>query len=344
MPTGFDQIRRQFERGVVILSFDTEQIWGYLDLFDEAHFRRRYPDSLDAHTKILASLSEANISATWFVVGAMAIHGSQGERDGRMAGLPYKWTCRIPAGNEVTAPLWYRPALLDVLRDARPPQEIGLHGGLTHFLWKDPLATREVVEWELAEGVKALEEGSNTPLSFSFAREQEAYHDLLPEHGIVCYRGRTVAPSFRLGPTILGKVARMADEIRRATPLMVWPQQTLPGLWNIPSSLFLYPIHPSRTKLAGLQSRIDRFVRGIEAAARQRGIFHYCMHPENLAESPQGFAMFQEMLGRLNLSRTRGDIEILTMRDVAVRMERARKAELRRIQLRRATTSLTCVK
>jgi hypothetical protein len=136
----------------------------------------------------------------------------------------------------------------------------------------------------------------------------------------------------------------MADEIRRATPRLVWPQQVLPGLWNIPSSLFLYPIHPSRTTLAGLQTRIDRFVRGIEAAARHRGIFHYCLHPENLTESPRGFAMFEEMLGHLNLSRARGDIEVLTMRDVAVRMERARKAELRRIQLRRATSSLTCVK
>ncbi len=29
------EVRKQFERGVVILSLDTEQIWGYLDLLSE---------------------------------------------------------------------------------------------------------------------------------------------------------------------------------------------------------------------------------------------------------------------------------------------------------------------
>lgn len=327
MAAGFDDVRRQFDRGVVILSFDTEQIWGYLDLFDETQFHRRYQGALDAHTKLLASLSEANVRATWFVVGGMALRGSQGTRDRRLAGLPYKWTSRIPVGDEATAPLWYRPSLLSALHQTKPAQEVGLHGGLTHFIWTDRNAAPEVVEWELAEGVRALEQALVAPLSFSFAREQEAYHHLLPAHGFICFRGGTVARSFRLGPTIVGKAARLFDEMRRSTPCLVWPRRTLPGLWNIPSSVFLYPIHPSRTRLAGLRSRIERFSRGIEAAARHRGIFHYCLHPENLTEAPQGFALFNEMLERLNRSRTRGDIEILTMSDVAARMERAWNAE-----------------
>jgi len=328
MPVESNDVCKQFDRGVVILSLDTEQIWGYLDLLNEAQFQRRYPDALGAHSKLLACLAGAGISATWFMVGGMTLHGSEGPRDRRMAGLPYKWTARIPAGVEETAPLWYRQSFVEKLHAARPRQEIGLHGGLTHFIWTDPEATREVVDWELAEGVKALRQVLVRPLSFSFGREQEAHHDLLPAHGIRCYRGRTVAPAFQLGPTVFGKVARLLDELRRSTPRPVWPEQTLPGLWNIPSSLFLYPIRPSRTRVVGLRSRIERFRRGVEAAVRYRGIFHFCLHPENLTESPHGFAMFEEMLDRLISSRDRGDIEVLTMGEVAARMERARNTPL----------------
>jgi peptidoglycan/xylan/chitin deacetylase (PgdA/CDA1 family) len=304
-----------------MLSFDVEQIWGYLDLFDEAEFCRRHPGALEAHTKLLACLAQAGISATWFVVGGMALHESHGARDRRMAGLPYKWTARIPDGDEATAPLWYRHSFIDILRSIRPRQEIGLHGGLTHFIWSDPLATREVVAWELVKGIEAVGEASVTPFSFSFPREQEAHYDLLPAHGILCYRGRTVAPSFRLGPNVVGKAARLCDELLRSTPHIVWPREALPGLWNVPSSVFLYPIHPSRTRITGLRSRIERFRLGIEAAVRHRGIFHFCLHPENLTEAPEGFSLFEEMLSLLVAARASGEIEILTMTEVATRME-----------------------
>lgn len=327
MPTDFDEIRRQFERGVVILSFDVEQIWGYLDLLGEAQFQRRYPGAFDAHTKLLDRLSQANISTTWFLVGGMALRGSHGDRDCRMSGLPFKWTSRIREGDETTAPLWYRRCFVERLRNTWPAQEIGLHGGLTHFIWTDPMATPDAIESELAEGVRALEEAGITPRSFSFAREQETDRQLLMAHGFLCYRGRTVAPSFRLRPALLGKIARLTDEIRRSTPHVVWPQETLPGLWNIPSSLFLYPIQPLRTRFADLRSRVERFRRGVEAAARHRGIFHYCLHPENLTEAPEGFAIFEEMLEYLNWSRDRGDIEVLTVGEMAARMERARKVK-----------------
>jgi len=327
MPVGSDDVLKQFERGVVMLSLDTEQIWGYLDLLDEPRFRRRYPNAVEAHAKLLACLTKAGVSATWFMVGGMALRGSHGPKDSRMAGLPGAWTSRIPSGIEASDPLWYRNSFVEHLRKARPIQEIGLHGGLTHLIWTDPHTTREVAEWELTEGVKALREAYVRPVSFSYGREQEAYYELLPAHGIRCYRGRTVARSFQLGRTLTGALARLLDELRRLTPAPVWPQETLPGLWSIPSSLFLYPISASRTTVVGLRSRIERFTRGLEAATRYRGIFHFCLHPENLTESPQGFAMFEDILERLISSRDRGDVEVLTMHQVAARMARANERE-----------------
>src|SRR5260370_33894803 len=158
-------VRKEFETGAVILSVDTEQIWGYLDQMNEAQFRNRYPDALGAHERLLACLSKAGVSAKWFMVGGMALRGSEGARDLRMTGLPEGWTARIPSGDEASKPFWYRRSFVERLRSAHPFQEIGLHGGLTHLIWTDPRATRESLRWELAEGVKALEAASVRPLS-----------------------------------------------------------------------------------------------------------------------------------------------------------------------------------
>jgi hypothetical protein len=311
---------------VVVLSIDTEQIWGYLDRVNELEFHGQYPNALGAHEQLLACLRASGVSATWFMVGGLTLRESDGPRDRRMAGLPTYWTAGIPSGRETTTPLWYRHSFVKRLREARPYLEVGLHGGLTHFIWTDPRGTREVIEWELAEGVKALEQSHVQPQSFSFGRDQEAYHELLPAHGIRCYRGRTPALAYKLGRTLPGAMLRCFDELRRATPPLVWPRETLPGLWNIPSSLFLYPIGPSRTRIVALRSRVQRFCRGLEAATRHRGIFHFCLHPENLTESRLGFSMFDAILERLARARDCGDVEILTMGEVAARMEQDRES------------------
>jgi hypothetical protein len=64
----------------------------------------------------------------------------------------------------------------------------------------------------------------------------------------------------------------------------------------------------------------------LEAAARHRAIFHFCFHPENLAESPRGFAIFDEILEELVRARGRGDVEIMTMKDVVARIERKQQS------------------
>jgi hypothetical protein len=313
------------------MSFDTEQIWGHLDILSESQFEKQYPSVFRAHENLLTCLSSAGISATWFVVGGMTLGWCEGARDSRMAGLPARWTAAVPAGGEATLPLWYRPSFVERLRDVSPYQEIGLHGGLTHLIWTAPHATPDVLSCELGEGIRALHQAHIRPRSFSFPRDQEAHHQLLPEHGIHCFRGRTPVLSYRLGRTLPGAVLRILDELRQATPPPVWPYESLPGLWNIPSSLFLYPIGRTRTRVAPLRTRVARFRLGLETAVRYRGIFHFCLHPDNLAESPDGFGMFEDILDQLVRTRNRGDVEILTMTEIAERMESLRTAPLQRV-------------
>ncbi len=315
--------RRPFERGIATLSFDTELIWGYIDTFGERQFSERYPGAIEAHDRLLDRLTTGNVRATWFVVGAMTLPGSQGKCDERMRGLPRSWINKVPAGTERTAPLWYRRSFFDRLKKAIPQQEIGLHGGLAHVVWDHPEVSREVAERELAQGIRAMKEAGVTPMSFSHPRERERYHDLLPKYGIRCYRSRTPSLAFRLGRTLPGAALRLAEEMRRAAPPPVWPVRKMSGLWTVPASLFMYPIGDSRNRVVPLQSRVERFRKGIEAAARQKGVFHYCFHPDNLAESPDGFIMLDEMLECLTRARDAGDIQISPMGDIAEFMERS---------------------
>jgi hypothetical protein len=298
-------------------------MWGYFDHLSDFAFRQRFPHAVEGQDRMLTRLIETGISATWFVVGGLALHECAGPEDVRLAELPDSWSRHVPRGRESSTSLWYRPAFIRRLLDARPFQEIGLHGGLTHLVWTDPRVTRRIASHELTEGVHALEDLNVRPRTFSFARTQEAFHTLLPLHGLHSYRGRVPALAWALGRTIPGAVLRALDEWRSADPPVVWPRETSPNLWSIPASMFFYPIRPSRSTIAPIRSRVQRFTKGIEGAIRSHAIFHFSLHPENLVESPEAFPVFEDILERLVRACRQQGVEVLTMSDVTSRMERS---------------------
>ena len=314
-----------FERAVVVVSLDAEQIWGYMDLLDERAFCQRYPNVGDAYDGLLDRFCAAGISATWALVGGLTLDRMEGPRDARLAGLPRDWIAAIPNSTEINAPLWYRRSFVRRLKAAYPQQEIALHGGLTHLIWNDPCSTADAIERELAGGVRALTEISVRPRSFIYPRQGIARLELLPAYGISCYRGNAPSLSARIRRKAPRAILRLLEELGRVAPPVVWPVESLPGLWNIPASLALYPIARTRTAVVPIQTRIERVARGLDAAVRSRGVFHYWFHPESLAEAPGGFSMLDAMLEKLVRARDAGDIEILTMAQVANRMESTRR-------------------
>jgi hypothetical protein len=303
---------RSFENGAVVISIDTEQIWGHFDITSERDFCRRYPDAPAMNNRLLERLCAVGISATWDVVGALSLHGSEGPDDHRMRGLPKAWISRVPAGDEITEPLWYRRQFVTAIRDAIPTQEIALHGGLTHMVWRGGEHPAEILLLELMSGVKALKEIGVQPHSFVFPRDLEGHHELLVKAGIQCYRGRAAIASERLGYNLAGSIARAIEEVASLTPPPVWPAEVLPGLWNLPASLSIYCMGRARSLCIPIHLRLDRIRLGVEQAIRRNGVFHLAMHPENLAESSEAFDTFESILLYLCRMRNEG-VEILTM-------------------------------
>jgi peptidoglycan/xylan/chitin deacetylase (PgdA/CDA1 family) len=309
------------EKGAIVLSLDAELLWGHLDIYSEKRFSSRYPNAMASYDHVLRSLCQAGVSATWLVVGGMALEGSRGAVDPRLSGLPEQWTRLIPRGNEMTAPLWYRRSFIRQLANAAVPQDIGLHGGLSHMIWTDPHSTQSAMRTEMQAGLAALRELGIQPAAFSFPRNLERYHSLVAEGGFRCYRGTAPVLSEKLGRNLPGALVRLFNELGRSAPPLVFPRQKLPGLWNIPASLFLYPIGDRRSRIVAHESRIARVQKGIDAAIRNRGIFHFCLHPVNLAESSRGSRLFDSILERIARARESGDAAVLTMAGLAGHMQ-----------------------
>jgi hypothetical protein len=310
-----------FERGVAVLSIDTECIWGFLDKYDDASFEMHYPNAIVVARRLLALLCQAGLSATWAVVGGLSLSGSAGPKDPRMSGLPDSWISPIREGDESNAPLWYARSFVQRIRDSAPTQDVGLHGGLTHMVWTDPDTPREILCRELQAGIAALGEIGVVPQSFVFPRNVEGHHQLLASNGIRAYRGAAPVLSSKLGRTVPGSIMRVVEELGRFTPPPVWPEERCPGLWNIPASLFFFRMSKSRTWMVPQATRRQRARLGLEAAARAGAVFHFWFHPENLAESETAFSVFESVIEEVVRARSTADIEVLTMKQVADRME-----------------------
>jgi hypothetical protein len=318
--------RGSFERGVAIISIDTEQIWGHFDLVNERQFRESYPQALEIHDRLLNLLSREGISATWTVVGALSLPGTAGAADSCFSGLPGYWTEAIPCGDEESKPLWYRRSFVRRLRSASTPQDIGMHGGISHLVWGDPRTTAALAAKELAAGMRALRELQIEPDSFVFPRDLEAHYETLREGGIRCYRGRAPILSEQFGYSRTGSVVRAIEELCSLTPPVVWPKEVMPGLWNIPASMFIYNLRAGRSRIVRPSLRVQRTKLGLEAAARQKGVFHLGLHPENLAQSDFAFSVFESMVDEICRFRDRGEIETMSMAGTVNRVAGTKKS------------------
>lgn len=319
--------QQYFDNGAVVISIDTEQIWGHFDVAQKYDFCERFPDAPSINDRLLDAICSAGLSATWDVVGALSLPGSAGASDPRMYGLPQRWIARIPAGDETTIPLWYRRHFVTAIRDASPTQEIALHGGLTHMIWGNRNNSSQTLRLEMSRGLEALNEIGVQPRSFVFPRDLEGHYDVLAEGGIECYRGRAPIASEKFGYSKASSIVRTFEEMAALTPPPIWPIEVLPGLWNIPASLFIYNMGRSRARWAPLHLRLDRVRRGVEAAMRSKGIFHLALHPENLAESPEAFGVFEAILSYIASMRNAG-IEILTMAQALDRAKTCARASI----------------
>jgi len=151
--------------------------------------------------------------------------------------------------------------------------------------------------------------------SFAFPRNEVGHLDVLKEFGFECYRGpERNWYEGKSWPASVKRLCHLWDVITAATPAVTLPKTTDGKLWNIPGSMVYFPMHGLRRYIP-ISTRIARAVKGLEAAARQRAVFHLWFHPTNLADQTEVmFDGLRRILSHASTLRERGDIEVLSMK------------------------------
>lgn len=306
------------DRGAFILSLDFELIWGTLDLFGPAGFQRACKiERAVVLERLVELLNEYEIPATWCVLGHLFLEGCDG-RHPEIVRPSHEWVKgdwfgEDPGGTEETAPAFFGRSLIQMIRACPTPQEIGGHS-FSHVIFGDPGCSAAAAESDVKASVDAARAMGLELRSFAFPRNRVGHLDALRRHGFQVYRGPGPLWYEQEGnPGLRGRCAHLADVFTAAAPPTVLPILDPSGLWNVPGSMIYFPSHGLRG-LVPMWLRVKRAIKGLEAAAREKRIFHLWFHPTNLADHTEAmFAGLRSILAHAAALREKESITIIPM-------------------------------
>lgn len=313
-------------KGAFILSLDFELIWGTLDLHGPEAFRAACEFEREVVVdRLLRLLEELEVPATWLILGHLLLDSCRPQGTTphpeivrpRHHWVRGDWFAHDPCGDERSHPTFYGRSLVEKIRACPVPQEIGSHS-FSHVIFGDPGCSRETADSELGVSARLARELGLGPRSFAFPRNRVGHLDLLPRHGIRCYRGP--GPRWyerRMGSGALARMGHLADVLLATRPPVVVPEWKACGLWDIPGSMIYFPMHGRRRHLP-VSLRVRRAKKGLRAAVQHGKVFHLWFHPTNLADEPDRmFEGLREILTFARDLRTSGHLDVLPMTAVA---------------------------
>jgi glycosyltransferase involved in cell wall biosynthesis/peptidoglycan/xylan/chitin deacetylase (PgdA/CDA1 family) len=305
--------------GVFVFSLDFELAWGTRGRPAATRVGPCLDGTRAAVRKLLSLFEQYQIPATWATVGSLLL--GQPAEQGRHAWLSDVAFSDIPAGDAATAPRWYAEDILEWLRDHPADQELACHT-LTHRFVDPTPAGREAFRVDLQRFRQLFAERYLTqPVSFIYPKARMAHFDVLVDEGFRCIRGPEDKWFEYLPGTLLPAGFRLLDARLALRPKVRLPWQTTDGLWVLPSSQFYSPLM-SVGKRVSIDARVRKAVRGLRQAARQKRLFHLWTHPFNLGtRSDQLLGGIERILQEACRLREAGRLEILTMRDLTMRLD-----------------------
>src|SRR5258707_3965124 len=176
----------------VVISLDLELSWGIFDLSFDDHVRKmaRWTHDIGA-PNLLNHLTGNGISATWAVVGAMmrpSLPDVTGLPEVNFPHFSKPWFSYVPKeGDELTHPEWFGARLVEMIKCAKPEQEIGFHS-FSHVPFGWPGMTRERAIAEYRYCAQTAREFGIPTKCFVFPRNSVAYLSDFRVAGITLFR------------------------------------------------------------------------------------------------------------------------------------------------------------
>ncbi|MCU4924898.1 polysaccharide deacetylase family protein [Halobacteria archaeon AArc-dxtr1] len=292
--------------GRVVLSLDAELGWGFHDLASPP------PARVEAGRRgwrtMLDLLEETRIPATWAVVGHLLLDACDGRHDAHPT--PEGWFERERGAWKDRPDLRFGTDLVAELLESPVDHEFASHS-FSHVLFGNPATTREIADTELERSVAAADDWGQRIDSFIYPRNDVGHRDVLAEHGVSAYRGRSPTPDG----------ARGIVRALRGGSLLVEPTVDEYGLVNVPASMFLFGCEgPVRSVAESVwdDPMVALARRGIDEAAEadDDAVFHMWLHPNNLVTERDDHRM-RTILEYLNQRRRDGSVTVETMRSIA---------------------------
>jgi hypothetical protein len=303
----------------VVISLDLELSWGMFDLsFDDNLIEMaRWTHDIGA-PNLLNHLTHNSLSATWAVVGAMMGHSLPD-----VSGLPEvefrhfsrPWFSYVPKeGDESTHPEWFGASLVQMIKSAKPEQEIGFHS-FSHVPFGIPGMKRERAIAEYQFCAQTAREYGIPTTCFVFPRNLVAYLPELRDAGFNCFRDIDEL-QVRFRNKALTSIGMVCGDFVGLTPLMIEPSLK-DGIVSVPGSLMIRCAAGWRKYIPD-SSRLRRLRKGLDRVRRSGGVFHVWFHPENLyAEWPRLENVVARFLEELGVLVRNGDLRCLTMGQLA---------------------------
>ena len=311
MPVRGDNPVRQ---AIFTLSLDFELIWGSVHHMGPERFSAACEmERSSVIDRLLELFVKYEVPATWCIVGHLFIDHCQcldGTKHPEIIPPSRDWLQHDPCGNEETNPNFYGRSLLRKIQSCPVPQEIGCHS-FSHIMF--PECSRETARSEIAECVRLASEMGIEMKSFAFPRNRVCHLDVLEEYGFTHYRGPGKNERWENGRSdLLRRLGHLFDILFATEPQPVVPERKN-ALWNIPGSTIFFPKHGIRRYIP-MSFRVRRARKGLNAAVRDRGIFHLWFHPTNMADEIESmFSGLDRILAYASQLRRNGRIEFLPM-------------------------------
>jgi peptidoglycan/xylan/chitin deacetylase (PgdA/CDA1 family) len=308
------------DRGTFTISLDFELIWGTMDKAGVEKFAPACRAERDVVVdRLLDLFSRYGISATWCILGHLFLDNCDAEHL-QIARPKHEWVSgdwfqNDPGTSEKRDPIFYGRELVEKIRRAPVPQEIGSHS-FSHIIFGDPGCSVEAADTDLRECVNVASKEGIALRSFAYPRNRVGHRDALKRHGFVSYRGPEPS-NYTSWPRPFARAMHFVEVIAASTPPVVTAQRDDLGLWDIPGSMIYFPMHGIRAAIP-VSRRVKRAIRGLDAAAAQKKIFHLWFHPTNLADHTDAlFEGLEEILRHAKQLEERGLLEIATMGEIA---------------------------
>lgn len=311
-------------RGVAVISIDTELAWG------EAHRRGAEPAGHDYSAerrvidRMLAMFAQYEISATWAVVGHLFLdrcESSNGRPHPEVVRPDYPWLIGDwydidPTSDLGDSPYYYGRDIVERILACPVSQEIGCHS-FSHVMAGEPGCSKEAFGTDLAACRDAADALGVSLRSFVFPRNSIGHVDRLAEHGFSCYRGRPAEP-FADRPSAVRAALRVVD---RAYPLggsASFPRRHPSGSWDIPQTFLFAPADHRRLPI---RVWVQRPVARLRQAAGHRSVFHLWFHPHNITADPERALLALRMVcAEAARLRSSGRLDVLPMGDLAAQL------------------------